>query len=83
MEFEHTYPPYASYALLRLFIYLKKRGKTNTVEYIVAKSVVLHTVKPSYPKSSFSVIAAAIPAGLPRPQNESSTITVKVTGRDR
>jgi hypothetical protein len=33
MEFEHTYPPYASYALLRLFIYLKKKkGKTNTIE---------------------------------------------------
>ena len=23
MEFEYTYPPYASYALLRLFIYLQ------------------------------------------------------------
>jgi hypothetical protein len=31
MEFEYTYPPYASYTLLRLFIYLKK-GKTNTIE---------------------------------------------------
>lgn len=40
----------------------------------------LHTIKPSYPKSSFSVIAAAMPAGLPRPQNESNTITVKVSG---
>jgi hypothetical protein len=42
---------------------------------------VSHTVKPSYPKSSFSVIAAAMPAGLPTPQNESITITDKVTGR--
>jgi hypothetical protein len=41
----------------------------------------LHTVKPSYPKSSFSVIAAAMPAGLPRRQNESNTIRVKVSGR--
>lgn len=42
----------------------------------------LHTVKPSCPKSSFSVIAAAMPAGLPRrtQNDESMTITDKVTG---
>lgn len=27
MEFEHTYPPYASYTLLCLFIYLKRENQ--------------------------------------------------------
>ena len=90
MDSEHTYPPYASYTLLRLFINLKKKKEKPTplmatvVAFVELRAgvtcmfkhrvlsltrvllVLLHTVKPSYPKSSFSVIAAAMPAGLPR-----------------
>jgi hypothetical protein len=64
-----TYPPYASYALLRLFIYLKKEKSTPLrARGGFDESVISHTVKPSYPKSSLSAIAAAIPAGLPKSQ---------------